>query len=113
MPPEILATPLLREDTEERRCEAENEAKKPQRIDARHACRCLKVGGFGKRLDSLIEKRLHAQWGSTGLDGDERQELDCCLGVVGLEKDKRGNDEGREHGGEQTGLLYVSMTEIS
>ena len=46
------------------------------------------------------------------LKGNEREELDSGLGVVGLEKDEGGDDEGREYGGKQTGLLNVSFVDV-
>ena len=42
------------------------------------------------------------------MDGREREELDGSLGIIGLEEDERGNDEGRKYCGEETGLRGVS-----
>ena len=38
--------------------------------------------------------------------------MDNGLGVIRLEEDEGGDDEGREYGGKQTGLLHVSFVDV-
>ena len=108
VPPEILAAPLLREDAKERRSEAENETEEPQGVDGGHARRCMELGRRRERFGGLVEERLHTRRRPAVAQHHERQELDRGLGVVGLEEDEGGDDERREHGGEETGLFAVS-----
>ena len=109
MPSHVLAAPLLRENAEKRRGEAEHETGEPQRVDCHYVWRSFERRGTRERISSLVQKGLHVR-GSAVLDGNEGEKLDGCLRVVGLEEDQGGYEERRQDGGEKTGLLEKKLS---
>ena len=103
MPPQILPTPLLREDSKKRGRETDYEAGEPERIDRDCATRCTECGRPRQSFSSLIEERLHVR-GRAILQRDEGEKLNGRLRVVGLEEEDGKQKERRDDGREETCL---------